>query len=224
MDRSLAESFAQRMRIAVENVIREELEVTVLRGFFESKIGNHLIFKGGTALRLAYGSPRFSDDLDFSAVSPIQEADFRSVSNTAIKNLPEVDLIEALKKQFTLFALYRCTIPYLRRPFSIKIEISTPRETLKRGQDYDLKLLASEVTNISVLAQVATLERIWQDKQKALASRRQPRDLYDLWFISQRLKRKLSLKLAEFEPKILKRELHKYLPKSHWKVIDQWIV
>jgi predicted nucleotidyltransferase component of viral defense system len=223
MNQSLAESFAQRMRIAVENVIREELEMAVLRGFFESKIGNHLVFKGGTALKLAYGSPRFSDDLDFSIVSPVREADFQSVSGTAIKNLPEVDLIEALKKQFTLFTLYRCTIPYLRRPFSIKVEISTRRETLKRGQDYNLKLLTSEVTNISVLAQVATLERLWQDKQKALASRRQPRDLYDLWFISQKLGRKLTLKPAAFDPKILKRELHKYLPKSHWKVIDQWI-
>jgi len=36
-----------------------------------------LVFKGGTALRLAYGSPRFSDDLDFSELKTIELKKFQ---------------------------------------------------------------------------------------------------------------------------------------------------
>jgi predicted nucleotidyltransferase component of viral defense system len=180
------------------------------------------VFKGGSALRLAYGSPRFSDDLDFSALAPLEEKVFQKVSSAVAKSLPEAVLTEALAKYHTLFALFQFRIPYVGRPFSMKVEISTRPESWKQGRDYDLKLLSSEVTNMTALAQVATLERLAGDKRKALEARRQPRDLYDLWFISQKLGQKFEPDAAGFDPALLKRELRKYLPRSHWRLIDRW--
>lgn len=222
MDQFLAESFARRLHIPAEMVVREECEMTLLKAFFESRRGKSLIFKGGTALRLAYGSPRFSDDLDFSAISVMPYDDFQSLCESAAKGFSKIALVEALTKRFTQFALYRVSVPYISRSFSIKIEISTRRQRWERGQDYELKLLKTEVSNISILAQVATLERIWEDKQSAFASRRHPRDLYDLWLISQKLEREFVPDLAGIDRKIIRRELRKYLPRSHWSVIDQW--
>jgi predicted nucleotidyltransferase component of viral defense system len=223
MDQYLAESFARRLNIAAEMVVREEYELALLKVLFESRQGKSLIFKGGTALRLAYGSPRFSDDLDFSATSAIPGDEFRSLCEAAARDLSSIALVEALTKRFTQFALYRVSLPYIPRSFSIKIEMSTRRQHWKLGQHYELKLLKSEISNVSVLAQVATLEKLWKDKQSAFAARKHPRDLYDLWFISQKLGKEFVPGLAGIDKKVIKRELRKYLPRNHWSVIDQWI-
>jgi predicted nucleotidyltransferase component of viral defense system len=222
MDQNFAESLAERLKIAVEQVVREELELSLLKSFFESGIGTALVFKGGTALRLAFGSPRFSDDLDFSVSSAVPAAAFRTAARAVLKGLPEATLVEALAKRFTLFALYRFAVPYVARPFSIKVEVSTRKESRRQADESELRLLSSEITNLTVLARVATLERALEDKRAAFASRRQPRDLYDLWFISQKLGLPFQVDLAGSDPRIVRRELRKYLPKTHWSVIDQW--
>jgi predicted nucleotidyltransferase component of viral defense system len=222
MDRNLAESSAERLKTAVEQVVREEIELSLLKGLFESGIGKALVFKGGTALRLAFGSPRFSDDLDFSATSAIPVEAFRKSAQTALKGLPEATLVEALAKRFTLFALYRFDVPYIARPFSIKVEVSTREESRRQAGESELRLLSSEITNLTVLARVATLERALEDKRAAFAARHQPRDLYDLWFISQKLGLPFQADLAGSDPRIVRRELRKYLPRTHWSVIDQW--
>jgi hypothetical protein len=222
MDQNLAESLAERLKIAVEQVVREELELSLLKSFFESGIGKALVFKGGTALRLAFGSPRFSDDLDFSASSAIAEAAFQTAARAALKGLPEATLVEALAKRFTLFALYRFDVPYIARPFSLKVEVSIREESRRHADESELRLLSSEITNLTVLARVATLERALEDKKAAFAARRQPRDLYDLWFISQKLGLPFQVDLAGSDLRIVRRELRKYLPRTHWSVIDQW--
>ena len=222
MDQNLVESLAERLKIAVEQVVREEFELSLLKSLFESGIGKALVFKGGTALRLAFGSPRFSDDLDFSASSAVPEAAFRTAARAALKGLPEATLVDALAKRFTLFALYRFDVPYIARPFSIKVEVSSREESRRQAGESELRLLSSEITNLTVLARVATLERALEDKKAAFAARRQPRDLYDLWFISQKLGLPFKADLAGFDPRIVRRELRKYLPRTHWSVIDQW--
>jgi predicted nucleotidyltransferase component of viral defense system len=188
----------------------------------ETPLGKALVLKGGTALRLAYGSPRFSDDLDFSILAHVSEEAFVHVATGVAKAWPQVTLAEALSKRFTLFALYKVREPYLSYAFSIKVEVSTRAEGWEREQDFALRLLSSPVTPISVLAQVATLGRMWSDKQAALSIRRQPRDLYDLWFIAQKLRHAFRPDLKGFDRRAVRRELRKYLPRSHWQVIEQW--
>ena len=46
MDQSSAEIYSRKLMIAVEQVVREELEIAILKPFLESRIGNSLVFKG----------------------------------------------------------------------------------------------------------------------------------------------------------------------------------
>ncbi len=46
-------------------VFQEEVQKAVLTSLSRGEAFNHLVFQGGTALRLFYGNPRFSEDLDF---------------------------------------------------------------------------------------------------------------------------------------------------------------
>jgi hypothetical protein len=52
------------------NRLREYLQVLVLRSLHECEAFRPLAFVGGTALRFLHGLSRFSEDLDFSLVSP----------------------------------------------------------------------------------------------------------------------------------------------------------
>jgi predicted nucleotidyltransferase component of viral defense system len=52
------------------NRLREYLQALVLRTLFECEAFRPLALMGGTALRLLHGLPRFSEDLDFSLVTP----------------------------------------------------------------------------------------------------------------------------------------------------------
>lgn len=52
------------------NKLREYLQALVLRSLHESEAFRSLAFVGGTALRFLHNLPRFSEDLDFSLVSP----------------------------------------------------------------------------------------------------------------------------------------------------------
>jgi predicted nucleotidyltransferase component of viral defense system len=48
------------------NLLREYVQVLALRSLHESEAFAGISFQGGTALRFAFGLPRFSEDLDFS--------------------------------------------------------------------------------------------------------------------------------------------------------------
>ena len=49
-----------------QNVVREYAQHLFLAWFYQQRGAHKVMFKGGTALRFVYHSPRFSEDLDFS--------------------------------------------------------------------------------------------------------------------------------------------------------------
>jgi len=55
MEQLFAERLARELKIDVTQVAREYWEVILLNRLFEAEGGEKLVFKGGTALRLAYG-------------------------------------------------------------------------------------------------------------------------------------------------------------------------
>ena len=61
MDKDFALGLSSQIGIDVQQIVREEVELIVLKRLFESTISSELVFKGGTALRLIYNSPRFSN-------------------------------------------------------------------------------------------------------------------------------------------------------------------
>lgn len=76
MDISTARSIGQKLQISIDSIVREEYEILLLKEVFESEFGLSLVFKGGTALRLAYNSARFSEDLDFTLIKKINRKKF----------------------------------------------------------------------------------------------------------------------------------------------------
>jgi len=47
------------------NQYRENTIIEVVQTMAKSEAGSHLAFKGGTALKLFYDMPRYSEDIDY---------------------------------------------------------------------------------------------------------------------------------------------------------------
>ena len=217
MEQLIAEQKARELKIDKTQVVREYWELIVLKGLYESPFGRYLIFKGGTALRLTYGSPRFSEDLDFSLTKDVLKGKFSSLIKKIIAPFPELSLTDLEEKYYTYLAEIKVTQNYLPFPFRIKIEI------LKREiKDYqwELKLLNSPATVIQVIGQVATLSQIYKDKLACLKGRAKPKDLFDLWYVSEIIKIPYTPQKYSLNKKELVRDLRKYLPSDFWPAIE----
>lgn len=221
MNKQLALKKQQELGIAIPQIVREEYEMILLNRIFQSDFGNNLVFRGGTALRLAYNSPRYSDDLDFTQLKNIQEWDFKNWCGKTAKATPDLELVEALQKYYTLFAKFKIVDPSLERAISVKIEISRRKGKWEKEKNYVLTQLSSEITPITVLAQVATLKQIEKEKQSISPLR--IRDIFDLWFIGQKLGVPTTMNFSEFSMREIRSDLHKLLPQKQYKLIKEWL-
>ncbi len=169
-------------------------------------------------MRLTYGSPRFSDDLDFSLLEPINKEVFNDVVQKVVKALPEAKLSDLASKRFTHLFELRFQEHWVRMAYSIKVEISR-RHTYAKREGYELKLITSPITNLQVLGFVSTLDQIFLEKKEAWEGRGEARDLFDLWFIGEKQKKGLPPLERRPDSRLLRRDLRKYLPRDYWSVI-----
>lgn len=58
-----------------ENALKEIMQEIALLGLWRVKFYEHALFYGGSCLRILYGLPRFSEDLDFSLLRPAPDFD-----------------------------------------------------------------------------------------------------------------------------------------------------
>ncbi|MCD6565240.1 MAG: nucleotidyl transferase AbiEii/AbiGii toxin family protein [Bacteroidales bacterium] len=72
---------------AVLTALRELLQSLALLGLWRAKFFEHIAFYGGTALRILYGLDRFSEDLDFSLLTPSSKFSFDTYSSALQKEL-----------------------------------------------------------------------------------------------------------------------------------------
>ena len=224
MDAASATTLSNRLQISRDYIVRENYEMVLLKELFESPFGASLVFKGGTALRLSYGSPRFSEDLDFDSLEKIDGSKFLAFLQQIGKHYPAITAVETANKFNTLFALVRISESFLDKSFSIKIEVSKRNRPWVKNQDYDTKLIVSDVSPLRVLAQVASLERIRSEKADALKNRKAARDVFDWWFIHQLLKQEVKMDFTGFDKEYARSELRRLLTRPYWPFIESWFV
>jgi len=217
MEQLLAERVARELKIDVTQVAREYWEVIFLNRLFESPDTGGLVFKGGTALRLAYGSPRFSEDLDFSLLEDSLGGVFKKMAAGLVRPFQEAEITDIAAKRWTYLCEVRITEGYLAQPFRVKLEVS---RRAAAGYRNEMRLITSPTTPVQALCRVGTLEQLLQDKQDCIRTRVAPKDVFDIWFISQKMGIKYEPPDVKISPKELRRELSKYLPAGYQEVIE----
>ena len=166
-----------------------------LVGLSQSKLRDLLIFKGGTALkRCHFGDYRFSEDLDFTLARKAEFAEIREGLEEVYELVAQASGIrfsfEAEDRQthvnsYTFYLRYQGPLPTSN---TVKVDITVaevlifPVEQLPVLRTYPEFEDVPEDRPISVysLNEIAT-EKIVALQDRA---RNEPRDLYDLWFLT----------------------------------------
>lgn len=219
MNEDIALNLAAQIGIDVQQVIREEVELIFLKALFESPFSDRLVFKGGTALRLIYTSPRFSEDLDFSITDTIKLDEFEKAITRITKSDDRFSIKDLASKYYTHLAQIRIKEPWQQITFSMKIEIA--KKVIKKvDPGYANSLAKSPASNISVMVKAFTLERILEDKLRAIKERKMPRDIFDIWFICQKTNKPFTIENFGYPKGKIRQELRKFLPKAFYPVIE----
>ncbi len=221
-------SLGAKLQTTELNVRREYCQHLFLSYFYQQPLTDRIFFKGGTALRVLYNSPRFSEDLDFSSAT----GDVRAIEDAILETLTAVareNVTPDLGESKTITGGYLAIITFRtdHESVGIRLEISL-REDEPQGEAV---VIASDFMPAYVVVALVK-EQLVGEKIQALLSRGKARDFYDLYFIlranllpadrrailSQALE-KLGRTRIDFE-----KELKEFLPRSHWAVIRNFPV
>lgn len=64
--------YPRRTDVEITHAMREVMQEVALAGLYRGGFFDKAAFYGGTCLRIFYGLPRFSEDLDFSLLARIR--------------------------------------------------------------------------------------------------------------------------------------------------------
>ena len=220
LNRENLEQFTRQQQTDIENVVREYCQHLFLSYLYQEAGSEKLLFKGGTALRIVFHSPRFSEDLDFTGVN-IRQSEVEEIFIATLANVEHtgihVELVEG--KPTTGGYLGSATFSAYDQNIKVHIEVS-----LRNG--HQLKgtrtLVESDYLPPYTLVHLPK-EEIIRGKIQALINRHKPRDFYDYFYLLsgnyQLVKEKDTLiqvrKLLEKTDINFRGELRRFLPASH---------
>lgn len=219
-------TLSTKYQTAELNVWREYMQHLFLSYFYQQPQAKEIYFKGGTALRIVYGSPRFSEDLDFG--STLHDVD--EIETAMLHTLQEVqregissNIVESKKTSGGYLAIIEFNLGAVTIP--LRFEASFREKHLES----EAETVANDFVPpylVNVLAQ----EQLVGGKIAALLDRKKPRDFYDLYYLLQKgfvsTEQKGLLKqvlpLVESTDINFTRELKQFLPQSHWAIIKDF--
>lgn len=176
----VVQKLATQYHMTTLNVAREYCQHLFLSAFYQRRTADRVLFKGGTALRIIYGSPRFSEDLDFSGFGIRKPAIEELITDTlsAVERVGvsvEIEEAKATSGGYLGIIHYR----FLEYHVEIRLEISLRDRAAVKPET---ALIAGDFLPAYTLLHLPQ-ELLVQEKLKALLDRAKPRDFYDLYFI-----------------------------------------
>lgn len=216
-------ALAQKHQTTQLNILREYVQHLFLMYFYQQPETDTIFFKGGTALRIVYQSPRFSEDLDFSASG----RDTRGIEAALFKTVKEIEreaiafqVKESKETSGGYLAILHSTL--FDQEVAIRLEVSQ-RAGTKYG---DVATIVNDFFPPYTILTIAR-QQLVAEKIQALMTRGKARDYYDLYFMLRANVLPAGEKhvLKEVLVTIMKsrlnfeKELGQFLPRSHWSVI-----
>ncbi|MBU1085538.1 MAG: nucleotidyl transferase AbiEii/AbiGii toxin family protein [Candidatus Beckwithbacteria bacterium] len=239
LDNTTLQNLAHNKEIDKYSLLREYLQIKFLNQFYKNKQLIKTYFKGGTAIKLIYNSSRFSEDLDFTTLMPLNK--LKTILAKIVKELnSEFDqlTIKKLKTTQGYSAKLYLPIDFAPQPLTIKLDFST-RESI-------LKPISSPLTtdlpiHLITIVDHLSKKELLAEKIRAILHRNKGRDVFDLWyllhiktefqikFINEKLKfynesycqSKLINKIKSFPQKTIDQDVRQFLPKSERKIIPE---
>jgi predicted nucleotidyltransferase component of viral defense system len=194
-----------------QNLVKEAIHLHLLSALSDAGVLRHVVFQGGTALRLCYGGERYSEDLDFvcgKAGAYLDGVQFESLIKQALdttkKTLQRDFQIDpnqialkqpshpmAIKSDTVSVTAWQIVVPINPTPHSPKSRIKIEFANVP---SYDSGPNVAKATNglvqiQDVILKVESANEILADKAVALTAREalKYRDVWDVWFLINKL-------------------------------------
>src|ERR1700733_14624781 len=212
--KSAIDAFIRRRGIEAgmdQNLMKEAIHLHLLSALSDTGVLQHVVFQGGTALRLCYGGERYSEDLDFvcgKAGAYLKDVEFDGLVDNALETTKQT-----LQRDFDIdaaqIALKRPAQPELVKGNDVNVAAwqivvpvnptpNAPKSRIKiefaNVPSYDSKPLTVNATPglvqiQDVILNVETANEILADKAVALTARAalKFRDVWDVWFLVNKL-------------------------------------
>ena len=214
------QKFTDQTQTSLENVVREYCQHLFLAYLYRQLGSERLLFKGGTALRIVFGSPRFSEDLDFTGIK-ITQHEVEKIFTNALSDIEntgiEVELEEG--KPTTGGYLGIAYFHVYDKKIRVQIEISLRKNSNLKGVR---ALIENDYLPAYSLVHLDK-ENLIRGKIEALVNRQKPRDFYDYFFllsgnhplVKDKENLEIALKLLQNSKINFRTELREFLPASH---------
>jgi len=181
------------------NIVREYLQIIILKSIYQSKFGRDISFMGGTCLRICYDLKRYSEDLDFTLDRKTAGYNFRSLNQLIQKDfsLRNIKLDLNISEDKTVQKVFIKVIDLLEplglsriknQRLHIKIEVDTNPVDIKYGGRETF--FVSKYNEIFPIIK-QDMETLFAGKVLAILCRpyRKGRDFYDLiWYLNREAK------------------------------------
>jgi len=168
------------------NIVREYFQHLFLVELSKREGAEKLLFKGGTALRIVYGSPRFSEDLDFSMfgvradqTQRFVEDHFEGVLSAMAKSGVRVELGQANVTTGGYFGDATFTMAEYQ-PVTVAINISNRNGRNVTGE---VDAIANDFIPTYTLVHLPKEQIVEEKIFSALLERGKARDFYDCYFM-----------------------------------------
>ena len=230
ISRQLITELATKLQTIEENIAREYCQHLFLSYFYKKEEATKIAFKGGTALRILFKSPRFSEDLDFSAkeitvsrINQLIDSTVGDIRNEGVDCAKELNPGTQGETSGGYFAVIKFKMLDFDSEIKLQISFRDPEKvvinTMLVNNDFIAPYVATYLTESLLVS----------EKIEALLDRKKPRDFFDLYFIlrnSELVKyvprfpdlRARLLELQQKEEK-LENELKVFLPVSYQQLL-----
>ena len=208
------------------NILREYYQHLFLSYFYAQAGTDAFLFKGGTALRIAYNSARFSEDIDFSGVKNGQK--YETILEKVIEQINQegIDCQPEESKATSGGWLAILSLTALGQNLTIRNKISFRKKQITGINE----VIASDfIPSYRII--LLNPQSLVEEKIRALLARKKPRDIFDLYFICRHpyLRQQLELEnktrkqiisfLQTLKPKQIEADLKPLLPISFLSVL-----
>jgi predicted nucleotidyltransferase component of viral defense system len=194
-----------------QNLIKEAIHLHLLSALSEAGVLRHVVFQGGTALRLCYGGERYSEDLDFvcgKAGSYVEKIEFDQLVDNALQmtkrslqrefeikpddvTLKQPPFPMAIKGDSTAVAAWQISVPIapIKHLPKSRIKIEFANVPSHDNQANLAKAPPGLVQIEDVILTVESTSEILADKAVALTARQalKYRDVWDVWYLTNKM-------------------------------------
>lgn len=175
--------------LKMRGILREYLQVLILKEFYKTEAAKKLFFTGGTYLRLVHGLKRFSEDLDFNA-QKLSKKEFELILNRAATELKRTGLKAQVKFSHwgNIYAA-KIIFPQIEKDYAVISQYSKKAGIVIKAETnspkWKVRQKAEIISGFGELYPCLCTDagQLFADKIDALAKKNRARHIYDIIFM-----------------------------------------